>query len=59
MERDGKKKSPETGKIARQAEGARTAQGGETMGRATVVGAKKVNPEVEHPPKTVNKQEKN
>ena len=41
----GKKLSLETGKIARQADGAIIAQCGETVVLATVVGAKKVNPE--------------
>ena len=43
----GKKISLETGKIARQADGAIIAQCGETVVMATVVGAKKVNPDDE------------
>ena len=42
----GKKITLETGKIARQADGAVIATCGETVVLATVVGAKKVNPEV-------------
>ena len=40
----GKKISLETGKVARQADGAIIATCGETVVLATVVGAKKVNP---------------
>ncbi len=54
----GKKISLETGKIARQADGAIIAQCGETMVMATVVGAKKVNPDVDYFPLSVNYQEK-
>ena len=42
----GKKISLETGKIARQADGAIIAQCGETVVMATVVGAKKINPDI-------------
>ena len=54
----GKKISLETGKIARQADGAIIAQCGETVVMATVVGAKKVNPDVDYFPLSVNYQEK-
>ncbi len=54
----GKKISLETGKIARQADGAIIAQCGETVVLATAVGAKKVNPEVDYFPLSVNYQEK-
>jgi len=54
----GKKISLETGKVARQADGAIIAQCGETVVMATVVGAKKVNPEVDYFPLSVNYQEK-
>ncbi len=54
----GKKISLETGKIARQADGAIIAQCGETIVMATVVGAKKVNPDVDYFPLSVNYQEK-
>ncbi len=54
----GKKISLETGKIARQADGAIIAQCGETVVMATVVGAKKVNPEIDYFPLSVNYQEK-
>ncbi len=54
----GKKIKFETGKIARQADGAIIAQCGETVVMATVVGAKKVNPEVDYFPLSVNYQEK-
>ena len=53
-----KKISLETGKIARQADGAIIAQCGETVVMATVVGAKKVNPDVDYFPLSVNYQEK-
>ena len=46
----GKKISIETGKIARQADGAIIAQCGETVVLATAVGAKKVNPDVDYFP---------
>ena len=48
----------ETGKIARQADGAIIATWGETVVIATVVGAKKVNPETDYFPLSVNYQEK-
>ena len=54
----GKKISLETGKIARQADGAIIAPGGETVVLATVVGAQKVNPDVDYFPLSVNYQEK-
>ena len=54
----GKKISLETGKIARQADGAIIAQCGETVVLATAVGAKKVNPEMDYFPLSVNYQEK-
>ena len=53
-----KKITLETGKIARQADGAIIAQCGETVVIATVVGAKKVNPDVDYFPLSVNYQEK-
>ena len=55
---DGKKIILETGKIARQADGAIIANCGETVVIATAVGAKKVNPEVDYFPLQVNYQEK-
>ncbi len=58
IELNGKKISLETGKIARQADGAIIARCGETVVMATVVGAKKVNPEVDYFPLSVNYQEK-
>src|SRR5210317_1469061 len=54
----GKKISLETGKVARQADGAIIATSGETVILATVVGAKKVNPDVDYFPLSVNYQEK-
>jgi len=48
----------ETGKIARQADGAIIATCGETVVISTVVGAKKVNPETDYFPLQVNYQEK-
>ncbi len=54
----GKKISLETGKVARQADGAIIAKCGETMILSTVVGAKKVNPDVDYFPLSVNYQEK-
>ena len=54
----GKKISLETGKIARQADGAIIAKCGETVVMATVVGAKRVNPDVDYFPLSVNYQEK-
>ncbi len=58
IEVSGKKISLETGKIARQADGAIIAQSGETVVLATVVGAKKVNPDMDYFPLSVNYQEK-
>ena len=54
----GKKIKLETGKIARQADGAVVATCGETVVLATVVGAKKVNPDMDYFPLSVNYQEK-
>ena len=54
----GKKLTLETGKIARQADGAIIATCGETVVLATAVGAKKVNPDVDYFPLSVNYQEK-
>ncbi len=54
----GKKITLETGKIARQSDGAIIATMGETVVIATVVGAKKVNPETDYFPLSVNYQEK-
>jgi len=48
----------ETGKIARQADGAVIVTCGETVVISTVVGAKKVNPETDYFPLQVNYQEK-
>ena len=53
-----KKLNLETGKVARQADGAIIASWGETVVIATVVGAKKVNPEIDYFPLSVNYQEK-
>jgi len=53
-----KKITLETGKIARQADGAIIATCGETVVMATVVGAKKVNPDIDYFPLSVNYQEK-
>ena len=50
----GKKLTLETGKIARQADGAIIATCGETVVISTVVGAKKVNPETDYFPLQVN-----
>ena len=50
IEIGGKKLSLETGKIARQADGAIIARCGETVVISTVVGAKKVNPETDYFP---------
>jgi len=58
IEIDGKKIILETGKIARQADGAVIATCGETVVIATVVGAKKVDPETDYFPLQVNYQEK-
>ncbi len=55
---DGKKIILETGKIARQADGAVIATCGETVVIATVVAAKQVNPETDYFPLSVNYQEK-
>ena len=55
---DGKKLTLETGKIARQADGAIIATLGETVVIATAVGAKKVDPETDYFPLQVNYQEK-
>ncbi|MFL2853414.1 MAG: polyribonucleotide nucleotidyltransferase [Candidatus Pelagibacter sp.] len=54
----GKKISLETGKVARQADGAIIATCGETVVLATAVGAKKINPEIDYFPLSVNYQEK-
>ena len=54
----GKKITLETGRIARQADGAIIAQCGETVVMSTVVGAKKINPEIDYFPLSVNYQEK-
>jgi len=54
----GKKLILETGKIARQADGAVIATCGETVVISTVVGAKKVNEEIDYFPLSVNYQEK-
>ena len=58
IEVGGKKITLETGRIARQADGAIIAQCGETVVMATVVGAKKVNPDIDYFPLSVNYQEK-
>ena len=58
IEIDGKKIILETGKIARQADGAIIATCGETVVMATAVGEKKVNPEMDYFPLQVNYQEK-
>ncbi len=58
VEIGGKKIILETGKIARQADGAIMATCGETVVIATAVGAKKVNPDVDYFPLQVNYQEK-
>ena len=54
----GKKLTLETGKIARQADGAIIATCGETVVISTEAGAKKVNPETDYFPLQVNYQEK-
>ena len=54
----GKKITLETGKVARQADGAIIATCGETVVLATAVGAKKVNPDMDYFPLSVNYQEK-
>ena len=53
-----KKITLETGKVARQADGAIIATCGETVVLATAVGAKKVNPDIDYFPLSVNYQEK-
>ena len=58
LELGGKKLILETGKIARQADGAIIATCGETVVISTVVGAKKVNPDTDYFPLQVNYQEK-
>jgi len=58
IEVEGKKIILETGKIARQADGAIIATCGETVVIATVVGEKKVNPEMDYFPLQVSYQEK-
>ena len=58
IEVDGKKIILETGKIARQADGAIIATCGDTVVMATAVGEKKVNPEMDYFPLQVNYQEK-
>ena len=58
LELGGKKIVLETGKIARQADGAIIATCGETVVISTVVGAKKVNPDTDYFPLQVNYQEK-
>ena len=58
IEIDGKKIILETGKIARQADGAIIVTCGETVVIATAVGAKEINPEVDYFPLQVNYQEK-
>ena len=47
IELEGKKLILETGKVARQADGAIIASLGETVVLATAVGAKKINPDVD------------
>ena len=58
IEIGGKKLTLETGKIARQADGAIIATCGDTVVISTVVGAKKVDPETDYFPLQVNYQEK-
>ena len=58
VEVDGKTIILETGKIARQADGAIIATCGETVVIATAVGAKRVNPDVDYFPLQVSYQEK-
>jgi len=58
IELDDKKIILETGKIARQADGAIIATCGETVVISTVVGSKKVNPDTDYFPLQVNYQEK-
>ena len=54
LELGGEKLVLETGKIARQADGAIIATCGETVVISTVVGAKKVNPDTDYFPLQVN-----
>ena len=58
LELGGKKLILETGKVARQADGAIIATLGETVVISTAVGAKKVNPDTDYFPLQVNYQEK-
>jgi polyribonucleotide nucleotidyltransferase len=58
IEFGGKKLTLETGKIARQADGAIIATLGETVVISTVVARKKVNPDTDYFPLQVNYQEK-
>ena len=58
IEWNGKKLSVETGKIARQANGAVILRCGDTVILSTAVAAKKANPETDFFPLTVNYQEK-
>ena len=58
IELGGKKLTLETGKIARQADGAIIATLGETVVISTVVGKKTVNPDTDYFPLQVNYQEK-
>ena len=58
LEVNGKKLTLETGKVARQADGAIIATLGETVVIATVVGAKKLNDGQDYFPLSVNYQEK-
>ena len=55
---NGKKITLETGKVARQADGAVIASCGETVVLATAVGAKKINEGQDYFPLSVNYQEK-
>ena len=57
LEVNGKKLTLETGKIARQADGAIIATCGETVVIATAVGAKKLNDGQDYFPLSVNYQE--
>ena len=58
LELGGKKLTLETGKIARQADGAIIATLGETVVISTVVGKKQINPDTDYFPLQVNYQEK-
>jgi polyribonucleotide nucleotidyltransferase len=58
IELGGKKLTLETGKIARQADGAIIATLGETVVISTVVGKKTVNPDTDYFPLQINYQEK-